>query len=285
MTQVTETTPGHPLTDTAPVEEAFAGRSRRATWLRRHSRSVWGLAGIVLVLALWQIVASAGWVDKSVSSDPWLIAQALVRLFGGDELTSALGSTSGLVGFSLGLSIVVGIPIGLVLGAYRPLHDMAEPIISVLNSVPFILFIPIIIFWFGLGDTSRALLVIWAAILPIIVNITVGMRNLDRDYIRVAKAFCCSQRRFYYSVAIPATLPYLLAGIRLALGRALVGAVAAEFFLSGSGLGAFVQVQTSNFNMTDAMAAIALIAALSVLLTQALGLLESRFTHWAGSND
>jgi ABC-type nitrate/sulfonate/bicarbonate transport system permease component len=285
MTQVTETSPGRPVPETVPADEAFAGRSRQATWLRRHSRSVWGSAGIVTILAVWQVVASAGWVDQSVSSDPILIVKALVRLFGGGELTAALGSTSGLVGFSLGLSILLGIPIGLVLGAYRPLHDMAEPIISVLNSVPFILFIPIIIFWFGLGDTSRALLVIWAAILPIIVNITVGMRNLDRDYTRVAKVFCCSRWRFYYSVAVPATLPYLLAGIRLALGRALVGAVAAEFFLAGTGLGAFVQVQTSNFNMTDAMAAIALIAALSVVLTQALGLLESRFTHWAGSHD
>jgi ABC-type nitrate/sulfonate/bicarbonate transport system permease component len=145
------------------------------------------------------------------------------------------------------------------------------------------MFLPIIIFWFGIDNTSRVIVIVWAAILPLIINITAGVRNLDSDYTRVATVFCTPRLKFFYAIALPATLPYILAGVRLAVGRALVGAIVAELFLASQGLGYFVQTQTSNFNMDSAMAGIVILAVLALLLNWAVRLVERRFTHWAGA--
>jgi ABC-type nitrate/sulfonate/bicarbonate transport system permease component len=145
------------------------------------------------------------------------------------------------------------------------------------------MFLPIIIFWFGINNTSRVIIIVWAGILPLVINITAGVRNLDQDYTRVAAAFCTPRLKFFYTIALPATLPYILAGIRLAVGRALVGAIVAELFLASQGLGYFVQNRTSNFDMDSAMAGIVILAAVALLLNWGVRLIERRFTHWAGA--
>ncbi|WP_160148708.1 ABC transporter permease [Amycolatopsis alkalitolerans] len=238
---------------------------------------------MVIVLVCWQIAANIGLVDASFSSDPLRIATAEAKLFGSGEIFPALGATAYELLWGLVITFAAGIPIGLVLGRSRILHDMTEPIINVLYSVPYVMFLPVIIFWFGINNTSRVLIIIWAGILPLVINITAGVRNLDRDYLRVATVFCTPRLKFFYTVALPATLPYILAGIRLAVGRALVGAIVAELFLASQGLGYFVQTKTSNFDMDSAMAGIVLLAAFALLLNWVVRLIERRFTHWAGA--
>ncbi|GAB2986504.1 ABC transporter permease [Amycolatopsis acidiphila] len=258
-------------------------RSMLPGWARRHSSPLLGVAGVVVVLILWQICSATGLVDVTFSSNPLRIADAEVKLFGSGEIFPALGATGYELLLGLIITFVAGIPIGLVLGRSKILHDMTEPIVNVLYSVPYVMFLPIIIFWFGINNTSRVLVIVWAGILPLIINITAGVRNLDSDYTRVATVFCTPRLKFFYTVALPATLPYILAGIRLAVGRALVGAIVAELFLASQGLGYFVQTKTSNFDMDSAMAGIVILAAVALLLNWGVRLIERRFTHWAGA--
>ncbi|MGW4485318.1 ABC transporter permease [Amycolatopsis sp. NPDC004368] len=232
---------------------------------------------------LWQLFSATGIVDVSFSSSPTRIVSSEIDLFGSGDIWPALGATGLELLWGLLITFVVGIPVGLVLGRSKILHDMTEPMVNILYSVPYVMFLPIIIFWFGIGDVSRILVIIWAAILPLIINITAGVRNLDSDYTRVATVFCTPRLRFFYAIALPATLPYILAGVRLAVGRALVGAIVAELFLASQGLGYFVQTQTSNFNMDNAMAGIVILAVVALLLNGAVRMIERRFTHWAGS--
>jgi ABC-type nitrate/sulfonate/bicarbonate transport system permease component len=253
------------------------------SWVRRHSSPLLGVAGVLIVLVLWQICSAVGLVDVTFSSNPLRIADAEGKLFSSGEIFPALGATGYELLWGLVITFVAGIPIGLVLGRSKILHDMTEPIVNVLYSVPYVMFLPIIIFWFGINNTSRVLVIVWAGILPLIINITAGVRNLDSDYSRVATVFCTPRLKFFYTVALPATLPYILAGIRLAVGRALVGAIVAELFLASQGLGYFVQTKTSNFDMDSAMAGIVLLAALALLLNWVVRLIERRFTHWAGA--
>ncbi|HEX3792809.1 MAG TPA: ABC transporter permease [Pseudonocardiaceae bacterium] len=224
-----------------------------------------------------------GLVDISFSSSPTRIAVAEVHLFGGGEIYAPLAATGYELLWGLLITFVAGIPIGLVLGRSQILHDMTEPMVNVLYSVPYVMFLPIIIFWFGLDNTSRVLVIVWAAILPLIINITAGVRNLNTDYTRVATVFCTPRLKFFYTVALPATLPYILAGVRLAVGRALVGAMVAELFLASQGLGYYVQNQTSNFNMDSAMAGIVILAVVALLLNWGVRAIERRFVHWAGA--
>lgn len=250
-------------------------------WIRNHTKTAYGVLGVATVLILWQLTAVTGLVNVTIASDPTRVIAAEISLFSSGQIWGPLGGTAIEVGWGMLITLVVSIPLGLILGRVRALYDMTEPIINILNSVPYVLFLPVIIFWFGIGVQSRILLVIWAATLPLIINTTAGVRNLNSDYIRVARMCCAGRWTFYRSVLFPATLPYILTGIRLSIARALVGAIVAEFFLSGGGLGYFVQTATSNFDMNEAMAGILIMAVVAVVLTRLIGRLERRYTHWS----
>lgn len=250
-------------------------------WAKEHSKLVYGTLGIVVLLGAWQLTADAGLVNISISSDPLLIARTEGHLFATGQIWAPIGVTASEVGWGLLVSLVVGIPLGLVLGRVRPFYDMCEPIINVLNAVPYVLFLPIIIFWFGIGTESILVLVIWGAVMPLLINTSAGVRNLNRDYLRVAEVFTTGRFLFYRSVLFPATLPYILTGVRLAIARALVGAIVAEFFLSSHGIGYFVQKASTNFDMNSAMSGIVIVAVVAIVLTKLVGWAERRYTHWS----
>ena len=265
----------------APGVPPLKFASARFGWLGRHGPLVFGTLGLVLLLAAWQVCAVTGIVDVHISSDPSQVVQEEITLMGNGTIWGPVGSTAAEVGWALAIIITTGIPIGIILGRTAPLRQMAEPIISLLNSVPYVLFLPLIIFWFGLGETARVLVVVWAGILPLIINTTAGTRNINVDYLRVGRVFSVSSPRFFASILLPAALPFVLTGIRLAVARALVGAIVVEFFLSSNGLGYFVQNEASSFQMSAAMAGIVVMAVAALLLASLIGAIEKRVISWS----
>jgi ABC-type nitrate/sulfonate/bicarbonate transport system permease component len=255
--------------------------SSRFDWVQRHGSFVFGTIGVVLLLAAWQICAVTGIVDVHISSDPSQVIQEEITLFGHGTILAPIGNTAAEVGWALAIIIILGIPIGIILGRLTALRQMADPIVSILNSVPYVLFLPLIIFWFGLGESARVLVVVWAGILPLIINTTAGVRNINVDYLRVGRVFSASPLRFFGSILVPATMPFILTGVRLSVARALVGAIVVEFFLSSNGLGFFVQNETSNFQMSAAMAGIVVMAIAALLLTRLIGAVEKRVISWS----
>jgi ABC-type nitrate/sulfonate/bicarbonate transport system permease component len=252
-------------------------------WLGRHGSLAFGTLGVVLLLAAWQACAVTGIVDVHISSDPSQVVQQEISLFSNGTIWGPLGNTAAEVGWALLIIVLAGIPVGIILGRVTQLRQMADPIVSILNSVPYVLFLPLIIFWFGLGETARVLVVVWAGILPLVITTTAGTRNINPDYVRVGRAFSASPWRFFTSILLPATLPFILTGIRLAVARALVGAIVVEFFLSSNGLGYFVQNETSDFQMSAAMAGIVIMAVAALLTTGLIGALEKRVISWSQS--
>jgi ABC-type nitrate/sulfonate/bicarbonate transport system permease component len=255
--------------------------STRFGWLGSHGSLAFGTLGVLLLLAAWQICAVTGVVDVHISSDPSQVAREEITLFGNGTIWGPIGNTAAEVGWALLIIVVAGIPLGIILGRIRPLRQMTDPIVSILNSVPYVLFLPLIIFWFGLGESARVLVVVWAGILPLIINTTAGVRNINVDYLRVGRVFSVSRPRFFAAILLPAAMPFILTGVRLAVARALVGAIVVEFFLSSNGLGYFVQNETSNFQMSAAMAGITVMAIAALLLTRLIGLVEKRVISWS----
>lgn len=258
-------------------------RGKRRLFTGKYAPILLGCAGVIVVLAAWQICAMTGIVDIRISSEPSQVLSAEIGLFEGGTIWAPLGNTAAEVGWAMLVILIVGIPLGLALGRLAVLRQMVDPIISILNSVPYVLFLPLIIFWFGLDERSRVLVVVWAGILPLIINSAAGVRNIDKDYLRVGNAFSVSKIRFFVSILLPASMPFILTGVRLAVARALVGAIVVEFFLSSNGLGFFVQNATSNFEMSTAMAGITLMAIAALLLTRLIGMVESRVISWSQS--
>ena len=182
------TTPMATQQDTAarPQTPAAAKTTAASTWTERHRSGLLGAVGIAVVLIAWQVSSMTGLSNVSFTSDPTRIAKAEVTLFKDGEIWKYLGATGYELLWGLLITFVAGIPIGLVLGRSRTLHDLTEPWVNILYSVPYVIVIPILIFWFHIGLTPRVVVIVWAGILPLIINVTTGVRNLDRDYNRVA---------------------------------------------------------------------------------------------------
>lgn len=250
----------------------------------RHLNLILGVIGMIVVLGAWQICAVTKIVDPNFSSSPAGAFSALVDAVRTGSLWDPLGSTLSIVALGMAISIVVGIPAGLLIGRSKIFYGLTDPIISIMYSVPYVVFLPMLIFWFGIGSNARLVIVVWSALFPLLINVIAGARNLDQAHIQVSRVFCASRMMTLRSVAFPATLPYILAGIRQAVGRALIGAIVAELFMGSAGLGYQVQLQTSNFEMDDAMASIAVIAVVAIVLTRGVGYLERRFTFWSGTD-
>jgi ABC-type nitrate/sulfonate/bicarbonate transport system permease component len=250
----------------------------------RHLNLILGTIGLAAALAAWQICASTGIVDPNFSSSPSGALSALADSVRTGAVWSPLGDTLSIVAWGMGISIAAGIPLGLLIGRNRVLYGLTDPLISIMYSVPYVVFLPMIIFWFGIDAQARTVIVVWSALFPLLINVIAGARNLDPAHLQVSQVFCASRLMTLRAVAFPATLPYILAGIRQAVGRALIGAIVAELFMGSAGLGYVVQIKTSNFRMDDAMASIAVIAVVAIVLTHGVAYLERRFTFWSGTD-
>lgn len=272
-------------TDSQQRTDTASSFDARPPWWRRHKEVLLGLCGVIGVLAIWQLATSLGAIDSRFSSSPLGAFQGLVSLAGSGEIWGSTANTLIAVAEGIGITLAVGIPVGLITGRVSVLYGLFEPLISVMYAVPFVIFLPIIIFWFGIGDKARLVIIIWASIFPLLINVVAGARNLDRNYLQVSQVFCASRKKTLFSVALPGTMPYILAGIRQSVGRALVGAIVAELFIGSHGIGFLVQLETSNFEMDKAMGAIAVIAAVAILLTRGVAFLEQRLTFWSDSSD
>ncbi|BBA95600.1 putative ABC transporter permease [Actinacidiphila reveromycinica] len=281
---VTKTSADRAAPDVDAAKRQKPARAPRMTWsdrLRNLQSPLYNLLGIVILLAAWQICSATHLVDPTFASSPWKILVAGKHLYSQGDIYTALGQTGKEFGIGELISIVAGTIIGLVIGASRVLYDMTRGLIDILYSVPHVLFLPVIIFWFGIGSTSRVIIVIWSGILPLVINTVAGSRALNADYRRVSTAFCTPKLKRFYKVALPASLPFILSGIRLSVGRGLIGIIVAEFFMGSGGIGFMVQFHMSQLDTSGAMAVIVTLCVAALLLNSFVAWCEKRFANWS----
>jgi ABC-type nitrate/sulfonate/bicarbonate transport system permease component len=192
----------------------------------------------------------------------------------------ALGSSLGLFGVGFGLSVAIGVPLGLLLARMRQLRVALESYIAILNATPMAALIPFILSMMGFDFAPKVLVVFLFAVFPILYNTVEGARSIRPELIEVARSFRSTERALWRDVLLPFVLPFALTGIRQAIGRALVGMVAAEFFLSASGIGMTLQTAAQSFDTATVFAAILLVTLLGVALMELGGAIERRYAAW-----
>jgi NitT/TauT family transport system permease protein len=232
------------------------------------------LAGI----ALWEI---AGRFTSAAFMVPF--SETLVRLwqlvttweFIAQFLDSAKLFLTGFV-----LALIVGMPLGLLLARARVLRVGIEPYIMTLYATPIVALIPFILSLMGFGFAPKVLVVFLFAVFPVLYNTVEGARSIKPEMIEVAKSYRSSEWSLWREVMLPYTLPYTMTGVRQAIGRALVGMIAAEFFLSSTGLGQLIMSASQNFDTGGVFASILVIGLIGVGLMR-LGLaIERHFARW-----
>jgi NitT/TauT family transport system permease protein len=187
-----------------------------------------------------------------------------------------------LTNFSIGfiISAVLGVMIGVPMGWYKSVHKAFDPLLSGIYATPLIALLPLIIMLFGLGSVSKIIMTVLAAVFPILINTMVGISNTDNRLITMARAFGARDSQILVKVSVPGSLPYIVAGMRVALGRALVYIVVAEQYGAATGLGYLSSVAAQRFQMAAMFVPIVIIAALGAGLNETFKMVERRLEKW-----
>jgi len=244
---------------------------------KRHAPFVLSL---VVGAAAWEIVGRHTSIAFMAS-----LSETLTRLWqltlSGELPRQALSSAT-LFATGLALAIVVGMPLGLLMARLKWLRDALDVYIMVLYATPMVALIPFILSLMGFGFAPKVLVVFLFAVFPILYNTVEGARSIKPELIEVARSYRSGEWALWREVMVPYTLPYAMTGIRQAIGRALVGMLAAEFFLSATGLGQLIMNATQNFDTGAVFAVIVVILAAGLGLMHLGLMLEARFAKWRG---
>jgi len=250
---------------------------------RRIEPTALGAAGIAVVLALWQFLPQLMPLKPGTRlffAVPSEIAGTLWQMFATGSIWAPLGVSAGAFALGLVLAIVFGLPLGIVLGRSRALAAMFDPFITAFNATPRLVFLPLLMLWFGIGLWSKVAIVFLGALFPLLINTYEGVRHADKLLINVVRSFGANEWDIARLIVVPNSLPFIVVGLRLAIGRAVLGVVVAEFFGAQDGLGVVMVRAASEFKVDVVFAGLVVFAALSLVMTALVKLVEDRMTRW-----
>lgn len=245
-----------------------------------------GLGGgvIIVLLIIWEVFSDCKIINPMFSSSPTRIIVAGVKLFTSGEIFIHIAASGKIFVIGYLMAAVIGIPIGILLGWFKKLSMAFGPIIAAFYTTPRIALMPLFIIWFGLGIGSKLALVFLSAVFPLIVNMQTAVSNLDKDITLVAKAYGANQRQIFWTIALPESVPFLMTGLRLATGRALLGVVGAEIFGGAEGLGYLIQYAGATFQVDKVFVCVIIIAAAGIVMDRSLLIFNRRFNVWRGND-
>jgi ABC-type nitrate/sulfonate/bicarbonate transport system permease component len=253
---------------------------KRESFYQRHEGLILGGGAVLCVLAFWQYAWQQQWVTPLFFSGPAEIAKQFWHLMTEGSLPSDLLFSG--KNFVLGLSAatVAGVVFGVLIGWYRKLRLIFDPFLNALYATPRLAMMPLIIIWFGTGWKSKVFIVFISSFFPVLVNTVAGIRSLDPDLLRAARAFCASDWQIFKTVAIPGSVPFILTGIRQGVALGLIGVVVGEMFGGSEGVGFLVAYGGQTFQTDTAFVGVIILAIAGMLLTFLTERLERRFSRW-----
>ena len=252
--------------------------ARRRERSRRIDNLAITVASITAVLAVWEVFGRQ--VDPLFASYPTQVASSFWSLLTSGELLPACWASlkALLVGYVL--AVAVGVAIGLLTGASRVAQAALGIYVTAGFSTPMVALVPLFVLWFGLGFTAKVAMVFTMAVFPVIINTADGVRSIPGTWLEVGRAFAASRLTIVRTIIIPAAVPAMMTGLRIAIGRAVVGVVVAEFFTAIGGLGGIIITAGNNFDPSTMFVPIIILMLAGVGLTYLVGMVERRAATW-----
>jgi NitT/TauT family transport system permease protein len=233
---------------------------------------------VAALIALWEIFGRQ--VNPIFGSYPSAIAVAFVDLARSGKLLTALGQSLQPFVVGYGLAIIAGVPIGLIIGRYRTMEAAFGIYVTAGYAMPLVALVPLLVLWLGLGFAVKVAIVFLMSLFPICINTWLGVVAVPKTLIEVGKSFVAPNHVILRRIILPATLPYIMAGIRLAVGRAVVAMVIAEFFTAISGLGAIIINSANNFDTATMFVPIIILMVMAIGLNSLIGVVERWVAPW-----
>jgi ABC-type nitrate/sulfonate/bicarbonate transport system permease component len=258
-----------------PARSMHAPLSPTTKWALR-------LTSVVAIALAWELYGRA--VNPVLLSSPTAIAGAFIDMIVDGTLQEALGESLVVLGAGSLIGITAGLVIGLAAGRNQIFATLIELPLNALYATPSVALIPVIVVWFGFGPTAKTVVVILFVLFPVLINTMRGVQEVDRELVEVARSFCSGERRMWFDLILPSALPYVVTGLRLSIGRALIGVIVAEFFTAFAGLGYLIVTNANSFQTARTFVPILVIAALGVLLTALLEFVERRVVRWSAKD-
>ncbi len=267
---------------------ALAGQARatpasvekRPPWWER--KAVFRYGFVALILIVWQIVGPT--ISPIFFTYPTKIAVAFYQLTVSGELPYYLAQSLEVMAYGLSIAILVGIPLAILMARVRWLDWALDLPINALYATPLVAVVPLLVLWFGIYMKAKIIVVFLFAVFPVLINTYQGVRECDKNMLEVARSFRSNEWRVWGDVLLPFAVPYIIAGIRLAIGRGLIGMIIAEFYTTITGLGFMITRYANNFEMDKTFVPVIVLMFLGVSLTSALKWFGHRIAPWSHAN-
>jgi len=261
-----------------PGKERAGGLVR--WWDRSGLVTVLRVGGLAAFFIAWEAGSRAGLLDPLFASSPSLIIEKLVQMIADGSIWPHVAASASIAGLGFGLSILVGVPMGLAMGRSIKIRALLEPFTTALNASPQVAFLPLLIIWLGIGISSKVALVFLGSFIIMVVNTEAGVAQVDRRLIETARSFMASEHQILLKIVLPSSLPYIIAGMRLGIGRTLVMVVVAEIYAATKGLGYLIFQAGGLYDTAQVFVGVVILAGAGMVLNAFLRWLEKRLAPW-----
>jgi NitT/TauT family transport system permease protein len=262
---------------TASKQGAVDARPAAPKWWIAHPNIVRALS-VAVFLLLWEYFGRK--IDPLFLAPPSRIFDAAVELTASGELGKALLAT--LYPFTIGMviSVVAGVVLGIAMAQWRLFEYIIDPFVNAFYAIPRIALVPLIMLWAGLDTTGKIVILVSNAIFPVIINTYAGIRDVRGSILEVGKAYGATRPQIFFKILLPSAVPFIMTGIRLTVGQAIIGIIVAEFLTAQTGLGGMIVYYANLFATAKLFVPIIVIGVLGVVLTELVQLVERRFSRW-----
>ena len=263
------------------VDVRVAEASKLYKFYLNNEQKILGTASVATFLILWELVGNIlQLINPMFMSAPSLIFAAAIQLFGSGEIYNDL-YVSGLELFwGYFLSAIVAVPFGIMVGWYKRMSYIFDPFINAMNATPRVALLPLVIIWLGIGILSKVGIIFLGAVFPILINTRDGVKTTPYNLLTAARSFGASEWMLFKTVVLPSTLPFILTGLRLGLGRAIVGVMVGELYAATAGIGFMITVAGATFQTDKVFVGVLIFALTGMIGMEILTRIERRFDKW-----
>jgi ABC-type nitrate/sulfonate/bicarbonate transport system permease component len=261
-----------------PTANSVPGRRRRPVSEWRSTRIVAPLVALGVLFGLWELAGLL--VSTQLISSPQQVAVDFVDQFASGPAVPAMELSLRELYIGMAIGISTGIVIGLVIGRYRLLDAVMSPYINAANATPLNVLIPLLLIWVGIGTEARVLFIILISFFPVLLNTAGGLRNVSKGYVEVGRMLGLNEHQMMRKVILPASMPYIFAGVRVGVALGVIGMIVGEIEVSNVGLGYFINFYGNGFRTGQLLALIFLAALIGVFNVLVIRGIQARWFRW-----
>ena len=263
------------------LDVRVAEASRLYKFYLNQEKKILGTASVIIFLAIWELVGNVlQLINPMFMSAPSLIGKAAVQLFASGEIYNDLYISGIELFWGYLLSAAVAVPFGIAIGWYKKVAYIFDPFVNAMNATPRVALLPLVIIWLGIGILSKVGIIFLGAVFPILINTRDGVKTTPANLLTAARSFGASEWMLFKTVVLPSTIPFILTGLRLGLGRAIVGVMVGELYAATAGIGFMITVAGATFQTDKVFVGVLVFALTGMIGTEFLTRVERRFDKW-----